>query len=123
MDLKQKIKKQNLYRELLRVINGVQELPQREIDILSLLMKIDEEWRPRSNRDIKNVTSTDNRRYVMAETRILKPNFTKYLNTLRKRGLLVKNEKGGEEVLKGLFPKIENNKVAITFILDLNEDV
>ena len=121
MNLKQKIKKQNLYRELLRVINGVQELPQREIDILALLMKIDEEWRPRFSDDFKNVTSTDNRRYVMTETRILKPNFSKYLNTLRKRGLLIKNEKGGDEVLRDLFPKIENNKVSITFILDLGD--
>jgi hypothetical protein len=123
MNLKQRIKKQNLYREFLKIINGVQELPQREIDILSLLMKIDEEWHPRSNRDVKNVTSTDNRRYVMAETRILKPNFTKYLNTLRKRGLLVKNEHGGDEVLRDLFPKVENGKVSITFILELGENV
>jgi hypothetical protein len=122
MNLKQKVKRQNLYRELLRVINGVQQLPQREIDILSLLMKIDEEWKPRSLREFKNITSTDNRRYIMAETRMLKPNLTKYLNSLRTRGYLIKNDRGGDEIFPGLFPKIENNKVSVTFILEL-EDV
>jgi hypothetical protein len=122
MNLKQKVKKQNLYREYLKTINGVLGLPQREIDILTILMAIDGSFVPKSNADLKDITSTDSRKYIMIESRMLKGNLSRYLNILRKKKILVQNETGGYEVLPSLMPKIVNNAVEINFILEIENE-
>jgi hypothetical protein len=122
MNLKQKVKKQNLYREYLKTINGVLGLPQREIDILTILMEIDGSFVPKSEIDIKDITSTDNRKYIMAESRMLKGNLSKYLNTLRKKNFLVKTEAGGYEILPSLMPKVTDNIIKISFILEIENE-
>ena len=122
MNLKQKVKKRNLYREYLKTINGVLGLPQRELDILTILMEIDGSFVPKSEIDIKDITSTDNRKYIMAESRMLKGNLSKYLNTLRKKKFLIKNEMGGYEVLSTLMPKPINNVIKISFTLEIEDE-
>lgn len=122
MNLKQKVKKRNLYREYLKTINGVLELPQRELDILTILMEIDGSFVPKSDIDLKDITSTDNRKYIMAESRMLKGNLSKYLNTLRKKKFLIKNEMGGYEVLSTLMPKPINNVIKISFTLEIEDE-
>ena len=83
-------------------------------------MEIDRGWKPRSPREIKNIISADNRKFLMTETKINKNNLTKYLNILKSKNLIVLSETGGYEVYKDIIPKVENGKVSITFILDLN---
>jgi hypothetical protein len=122
MILKQQIKKKNLYREYLKTINGIVDLPQREIDVLSLLMKIDDEWKPRSSYDVKDIISTDNRKFLMRETRINKNNLTKYINILKRKGLIISTNDSGYEVYKEIMPKVVNNKLGISFILELIDD-
>jgi hypothetical protein len=123
MKLRQQIKRKNLNQEFLKILSRG-ELPQREIDILALLIDIDAGWKPRSPREIKNIVSTDNRKYLMAETKINKNNLTKYINILRRKNLILPTETGGWEISRDIVPKVENNLVDITFILDLkNENI
>lgn len=119
MKLRQQIKQKNLYQEFLKVISRG-ELPQREIDVLCLLIGIDKSWKPRSPRETKNVVSADNRKFIIAETKINKNNLTKYINILKRKGLLVRLETGGYEVSREVIPVVENNKVVVTFIIELN---
>jgi hypothetical protein len=110
-----------LYEEFLKVMNGLLGLSQREIQILSLLIKIDLSWKPRSVNDVKNVLSTDNRRLIMKETMIKKTNLSKYIAEFKTKGLLIKNNSNGYEVLPDILPHLENNRVEVIFKLELNE--
>lgn len=122
MNLKKLIKKKNLYKEYLKIMNGILQLSYRESEILSLLMMIDMEWQPLVPAEYKNVLSTDNRRKVMAETRINKNNLSKYAAMFKDKGLVVKNEKGGWEISKKLLPVVKNNVIDITFLLEIEND-
>ena len=61
MNWRKKIKKANLIRDHINILNGLLQLPPRHLDVLALLMKIDSEWKPKTATDYKNVISTDSR--------------------------------------------------------------
>jgi len=122
MNLKKTIKKKNLHKEYLKIMNGVLQLSYREAEILSLLLKIDLEWKPIMPTDFKNIISTDNRRKVMSESRINKNNLSKYIAMFKDKGLIVTNSFGGYEISKRLLPDISKGYIDITFILEIDED-
>ena len=121
MNLRRKVKQSSFYREYVRVLNGILELSPREIEIFSLLLRIDYEWRPILPGDIKNILSSDNRKRVMRETLVNKNNLTKYINTLKEKGLVINTEEGGWQVAPQLLPNMVSGVVRILFILDTNE--
>jgi len=116
---RKKISKQNLYREFVRVLNGLLQLSEREAEVLSLLMGIDANWKPVLETEQKNILSTDNRKALMQETRINKNNLTKYLSTLKEKGVLVGNSVEGYYINPIFMPKETSGIVEIVFILDL----
>ena len=108
-----------MYREFLRVINGLLKLSSREIDVLEWLIKLDIEWKPKSNNDIKNILSTENRRLIMRETMIRKSNFTKYINVLKDKGLIIESENRCYQVLPDIIPiKTKDNNIEIIFNIE-----
>jgi hypothetical protein len=122
MNFHKRVTQSNYVREYVVVLNGLLDLTPREIDVLTSLIKLDNAWVNRSKAEIKNVISTDNRRLVMKETNMNKSNFTKIINKLQSIHLLIKSPEGGMVINELLKPKIgNNNKVEITFILDLND--
>lgn len=112
-----KIKAKNKHREFIKIMNGLLQLSDREAEVLSLLMKIDDEWSPVLSEE-KNVLSTDARRAIMKETRINKNNLTKYLNTLKEKGLVFQNEMGGYEVTPLFMPREAGDIIEVIFTLD-----
>jgi len=116
---RKKISKQNLYREFVRVLNGLLQLSEREAEVLSLLMGIDANWKPVLETEQKNILSTDNRKALMQETRINKNNLTKYLSTLKEKGVLVGNSVEGYYINPIFMPKETSGIVEIVFIVDL----
>ena len=115
---RKQIKGKNKYREFLKILNGNLYLSDRELEILSLLVQIDKEWKPLFEGDYKNVNSTDNRRSVMKESRINKNNLTRYVKRFRERGLLRENEHGGLEVDPLFIPKETGKIIEVVFTLD-----
>ena len=113
-----KIKPKSKYREFLKVLNGNLHLTDRELDVMSLLLKLDREWEPFEGHGVKNIVSTANRKYIMRETRITKNNLTKYIRDLRNRGLLYTNSEGGTEVSPMFLPKETGNIIEVVFTLD-----
>lgn len=116
-----KIKPKHKYREFIKVINGNLHLSDREAEVLSLLMKIDDEWSPVFTEN-KNILSTDYRRAIMKETRINKNNLTKYLNTLKEKGLIYANSLEGFEVTPMFMPNDTGDIIEIVFTLDFGKD-
>lgn len=113
------VKSKNKYREFLKVLNGVLQLSDREVDVLSILLQLDVEWG--NNFNLKNILSTDSRKAVMSSTKINKNNLTKYIVKFKSLGIL-RNTTDKTWIVNEMFvPQIENNKVTISFILDINE--
>jgi hypothetical protein len=119
---RKKISKKHLYKEFVRVLNGLLQLSDREAEVLALLMGIDANWRPVLETEKKNILSTDNRRALMEETRINKNNLTKYLNTLKEKGLLVGDSETGYSINSIFMPKQTGGIVEIIFILDFENN-
>jgi len=82
-------------------------------------MGIDANWKPVLETEQKNILSTDNRKALMQETRINKNNLTKYLSTLKEKGVLVGNSVEGYYINPIFMPKETSGIVEIVFILDL----
>ena len=121
MNLKKSIKKKDLYKEYLKIMNGILQLSYREAEVLTLLIRINQDWKPLVQTDYKNILSTDNRRKVMAETRINKNNLSKYVAMFKNKGIIVKNEYGGYEISNRLLPILKDNIVEVTFLLEVED--
>ena len=118
---RKQIKPKNKYREFLKVLNGNLHLTDRELEIFSLLMRIDREWLPVLDGEVKHIVSTDNRKAIMKETRVNKNNLTKYIGMLKEKGLLLSNSEGGVEVSPMFMPKETGEIIEIVFTLDMGK--
>lgn len=113
---RKQIKQKNRYREFIRVLNGALQLTEREIDVLSLLIKIDVEW-PSSQERYKNILSTDSRRQIMKETLINKSNLTKYVKNFKEHGIIQVDDYGNSHINPVFKPDENDNKIEILFEL------
>ena len=93
----------------------------RELEIFSLFMRIDAEWTPVLDDDIKNVVSTDNRKAIMKESRINKNNLTAHIRNLKEKGLLLVDENNNVEVSPMFMPKETGGIIEVVFTLDMGK--
>jgi len=114
---RKRVKKESLYKEYVRVLNGLLQLSDREAEVFALLLQLDTEWKPvwKENKDI---LSTDMRKALMQKTLINKNNLTKYLTTLKEKGVLIMTYDGGWEVHPTFVPDIVGDLTEIVFVLD-----
>ena len=116
---RKKIKRSNLYKEYAKILNGEMDLSPRELEILSILLKIDTEWHPILEHDHKDILSTDNRRRIMREAIVNKNNLSKYISELKDKRYLYLNKDNGWEIAPLLaLPEIVNNILEVTFTLE-----
>lgn len=113
-----KIKPKHKYREFLKVLNGLLQLTDREVEILSLMLEIEESWPSNFG---KNVVSTDSRKYIMSSTEVNKNNLSKYISKFKDKGILTNNGSDEYSISTMFKPILDNNKIKVSFILDLNE--
>lgn len=118
-EYRKKVSRKKLYREFVRVLNGLLQLSDREAEVLSLLMGIDATWQPILGKGTKNILSPDNRKALMRETLISKNNLTKYLQTLKDKGLLIGDSSQGFYINPMFMPKETANIIEIVFTLDI----
>jgi len=114
-----RVKGDDLYKDYVRVINGLLQLSDREAELFSLLLKIDCEWEPKLG-ESKNILSTDIRRAIMKETLINENNLSKYISVLKDKGVLVKTE-DGYEIREMFVPKLTGGLLEVVFILDTRD--
>lgn len=109
--------------EFLRSLNGLLGLTDREIDLLSIFLDLE-------NRDSKvkgqrkSIDGTANRKEIMHITTITKDNLSRYIKRLKAKRIIVRDYKEDINVLnKAILPVIIGNKVVqITMILKVKED-
>lgn len=116
------VKRKNLYSQIGKILNGVSELSPRQMQIFSILLKVDSEWRPVLDNDIKNILNPIVRKAIMRDTKINKNNLSRYISELKDKGLLIENEQGGYEVKKGLRPVEQDRILNIVFTLIIEDE-
>ena len=108
------VNKGNLYYEYLNALNGILQLTNRELELLTKFVELDVNFTPIPGVS-KNVANTD----TMG---ITPDNLSRYISKFKKEGLLVQGKAEDELVVnKILIPEIIKDRVQITLILRVNE--
>lgn len=120
--LTKKVNKADLQLEYLKAINGIIELTDRELSLLNLLVKFDNELASTPDAH-KNVVSAENRKRVKQILGITPDNLSRYISKFKQKGILVKGKVDGEMyVNKSLIPELIKDRVQITIVLKLNNE-
>ena len=115
------VNKGNLYYEYLNALNGILQLTNRELELLTKFVELDVNFTPIPCVS-KNVANTDNRRMIKSTMGITPDNLSRYISKFKKEGLLVQGKAEDELVVnKILIPEIIKDRVQITLILRVNE--
>lgn len=115
-------KKKDLYSEFLKSLNGIIQLPDRELQLLTTLvdLQINKQKLPGTS---ESVISTENRKYITHILGITPDNLSRYLSKFKEQGLLVKGKIDNEWLVnKILIPEIIKDRVQITIILKVNNE-
>lgn len=116
------VPKTDLTKEFLKSLNGILDLTDRELQLLSTFIEIDINT-PKLPNISKNVISTENRKYIRKVLGITPDNLSRYITKFKSQGILVKGKIEDEVVVnKALIPEIIGDRVQITIILKVNKD-
>lgn len=116
------VSKTDLYNEFLKSLNGILDLTDRELQLLSTFIQLDINT-PKLPNISKNVISTENRRYIRKTLGITPDNLSRYITKFKNQGILVKGRVEDEVMVnKALIPEVIGDRVQITIVLRLNKD-
>lgn len=116
------VNKGNLYYEYLNALNGILQLTNRELELLTKFVELDVNFTPIPGVS-KNVANTDNRRMIKSTMGITPDNLSRYITKFKNSGILVKGKIEDEVIVnKALIPEVIGDRVQITIILRLNKD-
>lgn len=116
------VNKDNLYYEYLNALNGVLQLTDRELELLTKFVELDVNFDSTSGVS-KNIANTNNRRMIKSTMGITPDNLSRYISKFKKEGLLVQGKAEDELIVnKILIPEIIKDRVQITLILRVNEE-
>lgn len=120
--LVKKVSKEQLIPEFLQALNGILGLTDRELQLMTLLIKLDIEYD--KSKELKNVADADNRKLIMKELHITKDNLSRYIKAFREKGLLHHGKYDGElHVNEALIPMIIGDRLQLTIVLKIAKDV
>ena len=122
MQFQKVVKRKNLFRQIARVLNGLNDLSPREMEIFGILLKINDNWKPLLQTDTKNILTRETRKAIMRETLVNKNNLSKYISSLKGKGLIVKNAFDGSEINEMFVPEIEDGVVKINFTMGVEDE-
>lgn len=115
------IDKKDLYFEFLTSLNGILQLTNREMELLTVLMNIDVNT-PKLPDYTKNIISAENRKYIKATLGITKDNLSRYIGRFKDKGIVVKGRADDEWLINpALIPEIIGDRVQISIILKINK--
>ena len=117
---RKKVKRKHLYIEHLNILNSMLGLTSKELEVLSLLLKIAIEQKSTVGTKV-DILSTDNRKAIMHETRVNKNNLSKYVSTLKDRGVVME-DKDGHYINSMFLPEDTEGTLETLFILEIEQD-
>lgn len=107
----------SLIREFLQSLNGILGLTERELQLLTELIKIDLSYVP-DGLSSKNVISTKNRKDIIAKLGVTKDNLSRYIRSFKEKGILKLGPAEDEvSVNTVLIPNVIGDRVQITIVL------
>ena len=116
------IPRDSVQHEFVKSLNGILKLTDREIGLLSVMLKyqaIDKDLQ--SSR--RGIDTAANRKLFMAEANLTRDRIAKYIKSFRKKGVLVRKPNGAYIINQALIPEIIGGKtVQIVLILKLNDN-
>ena len=116
------VSKTDLYNEFLKSLNGILDLTDRELQLLSTFIQLDINT-PKLPNISKNVISTENRKYIRKTLGITPDKLSRYITKFKNQGILVKGRVEDEVMVnKALIPEVIGDRVQITIVLRLNKD-
>jgi hypothetical protein len=116
-----RVPKQKLYIEYVRSLNGLLHLTEKEILLVTELIKLDINYIKLKGIP-KNIVNTQNRKYIQNAIGISKDNLSRAIKKLKLKGLLIHDKERGEiTVNPALVPNIINDRVQITLIIKTGE--
>ena len=113
MNLRKKVSNDSLYTEYVNILNGVLQLSNREAEVLSFILAIDGSGE-------RNINSKNARDAITNYLGISQPNLSKYLNTLKTKGLIVRDVDNKWVVNKYIRPDLVGGILEVTITLDLD---
>jgi len=114
MNLRKKVSNTSLYAEYVNILNGVLQLSNREAEVLSFLLAIDGSGE-------KNINTKNARTAIVGYLGISEPNLSKYLNTLKTKGLIVRDLDNKWVINKYIRPDVVGGILEVTITLDLED--
>jgi len=116
MNLRKLINKNSLYEEYINILNGVLKLSKRETEVLALILKAD------ANGVGEDINSKLIRIGITKTLGISEPNLSKYLNTFKTKGIIIK-EAGNWVVNNNVRPVITGGILELIFTLEIDEGI
>jgi hypothetical protein len=114
------IPKEKVGYEFLHSLNGLLELTNKEIELLTEFLSIYVDKTKKDKGD--SIDSAENRKYIMSSLSITKDNLSKYIKMFKEKRIFIK-EGSYTTINKALIPIIIGNRVVqITMILKLKEN-
>lgn len=121
--LVKQVRKEDLYSEFLKALNGIIDLPKRELQLLTLLVRLQVEPQLSNNDPETGVLSANNRKYVEKELGITQDNQSRYYKKFKDLGYLVKGKIDKQWLVNQiLIPQVIKDRVQVTLILRINEN-
>ena len=115
------IDKKDLYFEFLTSLNGILQLTNREMELLTVLMNIDVNT-PKLPDYTKNIISAENRKYIKTTLGITKDNLSRYIGRFKDKGIIIKGRADDEWLINpALIPEMIGDRVQISIILKINK--
>jgi len=106
----------SLYTEYVNILNGVLQLSNREAEVLSFILAIDGSGE-------RSINSKNARTTTIGLLGISEPNLSKYLNTLKSKGLIVRDPIDNKWVVNDYIrPDIVGGILEVTITLDSRVD-
>lgn len=117
------IPRESLSREFLKSLNGLLDLTNREIELLSVFLDI-QALADKQKGTREKLDSYNNRKFIMATTGIAKENLSRYVKAFKDKGIFISNALGEiVEVNSALVPILIGGKtVQITLILKMKDN-
>jgi hypothetical protein len=114
MNLRKKVSSETLYTEYINILNGVLQLSKRESEVLSFMLAIDGSGE-------RNVNSRNARVAMTGYLGISESNLSRYLNTIKNKGLIVREPDGVWVINDNIRPSVTSGILELTITLDTDE--
>lgn len=124
MLLNKKVNVNKFYFDFVNILNGVLQLSNREAEVFSYLLMADAGKQGYPD----DVNNREVRKIVKSNLGISEANLSRYLGTIKAKGLIVRNTENKWSINENIKPSVEYNEetgepeVKINFILKINNE-